>query len=817
MTVITSRRLKDPRAPADTSDEIVWKARGGRRRSHSPVDDRQGTGVGQVDQARYRRGSVTGARPTAPAVARLLPPALPWAVLGTGALATRWMPGPETGPAIRTTLVVTLSVFFVALLGRLLLAARREPERRVPLLVLAGSVGLWALGSASVGAEQTTGAVTFPAPGEVLCLASYLGLATFLLLDARRMPSTKAAVWLEAAVLCGAGVCLASFVVLTPLSAAFETGGLTLLLAILFPLINVLLAALVLAQTLLRQRTRSRRSTGLLAGFVALAVADCTFIVAIATTQTYSASLLMDALWGAGFALLVGSACAPRGPEDAGPPARPAGAVLVTGAALALALLVLDPAGAVGWVIKAFAIATLVTTGARTVLALREARAAAEALRLSLTDELTGLPNRRALLTQGDAALRHGAELGVLLLDVDGFKDVNDSLGHAVGDDVLVTLAHRLRAALDPRVLVARLGGDEFALLAPGRDVLALFEVAEQVRGVIREPLRAGGMDLRLETSVGVTVGESGDRSATELLRRADIAMYEAKQTRSGVLLFDSAQDGVAAHRLRQGEALRTGIATDQLVVWYQPQVDARTRQVVAVEALVRWAHPTDGLLSPVSFLPDARRSGLMPALTEAVMRRVIADAERWHAAGHTFRVAMNWAPPELVSGRLLPGLFEALAASSLPAERLLVEVTEDSFLADPERARAALHDLRAHGVGVSIDDYGTGFSSLAYLRDLPVEELKMDRSFVRAVATDERSRMIVQSTTQMARALGLRLVAEGVEDQSAAAHLVPLGVDVLQGYHIGRPMPAEAIDPWLDAWVRSAATVPQARGPRDR
>ncbi|MBX9246061.1 EAL domain-containing protein [Actinotalea ferrariae] len=746
-----------------------------------------------------------------------LPSALPWAVLAVGATTTLFMPGTEEDPAIRSTLVVTLSVFFAVLLGRLLLVARRERHRRVPLVVLAGAIGLWAVGSASVSLGQTVGAVTFPAPGEILCLASYVGLAAFLLLDARRRPTTTAAVWLEAAVICGASVCLAAFAVLTPLSGAFAAGGLTLLLAILFPLMNLLLAALVLAQALLHQRARTRRTLALMAGFVGLAVADCTFIVAIVTTQTYSASLTMDALWGGSFALVVGAACAPRGPEVAGPAPRPAGAVLVTGAALAVVLLVLDPAGAVGWVIKGFAIATLLTAGARTVLALNEARGAAEALRLSLTDELTGLPNRRALVAAGDDALRRGRPVGVMLLDVDGFKDINDSLGHSVGDDVLVTLGHRLRATLDAKVVVARLGGDEFAVLAEQREVLALFDLAQQVRTALASPLRVAGMDLILDASVGIATREDDTASATELLRRADIAMYEAKQARCGVLLFDSSQDGVAAHRLRQGEALRAGIASGQLVVWYQPQIDARTRQVVAVEALVRWAHPTDGLLSPVSFLPDARRSGLMGPLTETVMRQVIADTLRWRAAGLTFRVAMNWAPPELVGGALLPKLFEALDESGLPADCLLIEVTEDSFLADPERARAALHQLRAHGVGVSIDDYGTGFSSLAYLRDLPVEELKMDRSFVRAVATDERSRMIVQSTTQMARALGLRLVAEGVEDHGAATHLVPLGVDVLQGYHIGRPMPAQAIDPWVREWALGTAVVPHPHAPQER
>jgi EAL domain-containing protein (putative c-di-GMP-specific phosphodiesterase class I) len=322
------------------------------------------------------------------------------------------------------------------------------------------------------------------------------------------------------------------------------------------------------------------------------------------------------------------------------------------------------------------------------------------------------------------------------------------------------------------------------------------------VRVVLQEPLRVDNIDLAIDASVGITVREAADTSSTELLRRADIAMYEAKQSRVGALLFDSSQDGFSRQRLRRGDDLRQAIAEDQLVVWYQPQVAAVTRELVGMEALVRWQHPTEGLLAPIAFLPDARRSGLMPALTETVIRRVLADTRRWIEDGFTFRVAMNWAPPELVGGQLLPHFFASLDDAALPEDTLLVEVTEDSFLSDPERAREALHDLRAHHVQVSIDDYGTGFSSLAYLRDLPVQELKMDRSFVSTVVTDERSRMIVQTTAQMAHALGLRLVAEGVEDAEIADELIPVGVDLFQGYDISRPMPAADVGPWVLAWA---------------
>ena len=723
-----------------------------------------------------------------------------WLIIGLGALLTFVLPGPADGVLIRSAVVITLAVFFVVLCTRLVVAAVAFPGRRLSLLFLTAGVLLWAAGSAIVSASQTQTVVTFPAPGEALYLASYLGMAGFLLLDVPRRGIPTAAIWLEAAVVCGAAVCLASFAVITPLSGSFSRGGLHLLLAILYPLIDLILATLVLAQAMLRMRDHSWRTAALALGFLGLAVADSSFIASLSNGD-YSTSLLLDFVWGFSFMAIVGGAISRPTPAVARPIERQNVGVLPLAGALAVIALVLHPAGPTGIYVLAPAVVTLVGAGARMMLALREAQGAAEAMRLSLTDELTGLPNRRALLIAADEALRNGEPLGFMLLDLDGFKDINDSLGHAVGDEVLNTLANRMRAALDKEILVARLGGDEFALLVPGHDELRFFEIAQHVRSVLQSPLRVDSIDLSIDASVGITVREAADTSSTELLRRADIAMYEAKQSRAGVLHFDTSQDGFSRQRLRRGEDLRQAIAEDQLVVWYQPQVDARTRQVVAVEALVRWQHPTEGLLSPIAFLPDARRSGLMPAVTEAVLRSVLADTRRWVDAGLTFRVAMNCAPPELIGDRLLPFLFAALAESGLPGDCLLIEVTEDSFLSEPERAREALYDLRAHDVQVSIDDYGTGFSSLAYLRDLPVQELKMDRSFVSSVVSDERSRMIVQTTTHMAHALGLRLVAEGVEDAVTATELIPLGVDAFQGYHIARPMPAQDVEPWVRAW----------------
>ncbi|QTE30172.1 putative bifunctional diguanylate cyclase/phosphodiesterase [Pengzhenrongella sicca] len=736
-----------------------------------------------------------------------------WVVVALGCGSTIFLSGPPSGGPIRTALLVTLASFFLVLVARLLLGAVRFPERRASFWFLAAGVAMWAVAAATVSARQTQTAVAFPSPAEALYCVSYLGLVAFLLLDVPRRPLPSVAVWLEAAVVCGAAACLTTFVVLTPLAETFSRGGMPLLLALLYPLIDLILATVVLAQLMLRHRDWSLRALALIVGFVMLAVADSSFMTGL-SAGAYTSSIFLDTLWGTSFAVIVAAACFPPRPAQVRPIMRQNGSLLPAAAALAVVVLVMHPDGGLGWYVMGPAVITLICTLARLILALREAQGAAEALRLSLTDELTGLPNRRALMAAADEHVKDHSLIGLLLLDLDGFKDVNDSLGHATGDDVLIALAQRLRSACDPGVLVVRLGGDEFALLVHSGDEVELLELAQTVRTVLQRPLRVDNIDLSLDASVGIAVRAVDDLSATELLRRADIAMYEAKESRAGSLLFDASQDGFARQRLRRGEELRLAIACEQIVVWYQPQVDARTRHVLAVEALVRWQHPTKGLLSPIDFLSDARKFGLMPALTDAVMRAVLVDLRRWTDEGFTFRAAMNCAPPELVGGTFLATLFAALEAAELPDDILLVEVTEDSFLADQERARDALYDLRAHHVQTSIDDYGTGFSSLAYLRDLPMSELKIDRSFVSTIVQDERSRMIVSTTTQMAHALGMRVVAEGVEDAATAAALLPLGIDLFQGYHIARPMPAAAVGPWVLSWTTDPARVGMPRLP---
>jgi diguanylate cyclase len=294
------------------------------------------------------------------------------------------------------------------------------------------------------------------------------------------------------------------------------------------------------------------------------------------------------------------------------------------------------------------------------------------------------------------------------------------------------------------------------------------------------------------------------DGKSVELLRRADVAMYQAKSTRAGAVLYDAHSDDFSRQRLQLSEELRKAIPDGQLVLHYQPQIDAATQQVCGLEALVRWQHPQRGLLAPAQFLPVAEHAGLMPALSDAIIKRATADVASWRSAELGVRVALNCPPPELLSGVFLQRTLKAIQEHGLQSSDFLIEVTEDSFLLDPERARGIVEDVRDHGFEVSIDDYGTGFSSLAYLRDLSIDELKIDRSFISAMTADQRSRMIVESTVKMAHGLELRVVAEGVEDAATAAMLVAMGADVIQGYYFARPMPAEEVITWVEHWRAS-------------
>ncbi|NYJ07606.1 putative bifunctional diguanylate cyclase/phosphodiesterase [Petropleomorpha daqingensis] len=461
---------------------------------------------------------------------------------------------------------------------------------------------------------------------------------------------------------------------------------------------------------------------------------------------------------------------------------------------------------AVGWgdtmpVIAAWlAIACVTAALARTAVTFREVRAYNEVREQARTDELTGLPNRRALLERATAVLESAGSrspAALLLLDLDGFKEVNDGLGHSAGDELLRQVGPRLRGGLRPGDLLARLGGDEFAVLLPGTGLDDAQACAAVLRELLLQPFTVEGIRLHIGVSIGVSTAPVPAATVKELLRCADVAMYEAKTGREGVHVYVPDPHGGTGDRLRTMEELRTALDRGELRVHLQPQVDLVSGTVAGTEALVRWQHPTRGLLSPADLLPAAEQAGLMRQLTDTVLELALTAAARWWPA-HEVPVSVNLSAANVTDLDLPLKVADALSRHRLPPEALTLELVEDTLMADPERGRTVLGDLRRLGVRTSIDDYGTGYSSLAYLRRLPADELKLDRSLTADVDRDPRAAAIVKHTVALAHDLGLRLVAEGVEDAATGEVLARLGCDVAQGFAIARPLPEEEFLGWL-------------------
>ncbi len=450
-----------------------------------------------------------------------------------------------------------------------------------------------------------------------------------------------------------------------------------------------------------------------------------------------------------------------------------------------------------GWLAAACILIALT----RMAVTFREVRAFNEVRTQSRTDELTGLPNRRQLLEDAARVLADASAknpLALLLLDLDGFKEVNDSLGHTAGDLLLRQIGTRLAPALRPGELLARLGGDEFAVLLPEASLDQAQERAERLRELILEPFAVEDFALHVGVSIGVATAPVPAATVQDLLRCADIAMYAAKRAREGVRVYLPDPGSGTGDRLRTMEELRAALGRDELVVHLQPQVAFADGRVMGVEALVRWQHPVRGLLSPAELLPAAEQAGLLRPLTDVVLDLALCAARQWWSAD-AVPVSVNLSAAN-VTDLDLPGKVEsALARYGLPAHALTLELVEDTLMADPDRGRLVLAELRQLGVRTSIDDYGTGYSSLAYLRHLPADELKLDRSLTADVDRDPRAAAIVRHTVALAHDLGLRLVAEGVEDAVTASALRRLGCDVAQGYGIARPMPVDDFLGWLD------------------
>jgi diguanylate cyclase (GGDEF)-like protein/PAS domain S-box-containing protein len=427
---------------------------------------------------------------------------------------------------------------------------------------------------------------------------------------------------------------------------------------------------------------------------------------------------------------------------------------------------------------------------------------ATEALRhQALHDGLTDLPNRILLQQRMQEAIgvaeREGTSLALLLLDLDRFKEINDTFGHQYGDRLLQQIGPRLRSVLRASDTVARLGGDEFAVLLPGGKPGDATALAQQLLQVLREPFMLEEHRFEVGASIGIVASRELGDDAESLLRRADVAMYVAKTSRSGLAVYTADQDHHSPDRLALVGELRHAIDHDELVLHYQPKVDF-SGGLAGVEALVRWQHPRWGMVPPDKFIELAEQTGLIKPLTRWVLDTALRQCRRWLDDGHHIQVAVNVSTQDLQDQAMPDALAGLLSKWGVPAALLRIEITEGAIMSEPTRAMDVLGRLRQLGVGVSVDDFGTGYSSLAYLKRLPVDELKIDRSFVRNLATDDDDAAIVRSTIGLGHELGLQVIAEGVEDETTWRLLERFGCDLVQGYFISRPVVAAELDGWL-------------------
>jgi diguanylate cyclase len=441
---------------------------------------------------------------------------------------------------------------------------------------------------------------------------------------------------------------------------------------------------------------------------------------------------------------------------------------------------------------------------ARSFNHMREAIAAREkeVLRLAYRDPLSDLPNRALfndrLRTAVESARRSRSELTVLLLDLDRFKYINDTLGHHVGDQVLQQVAQRVSALVRRSDTTARLGGDEFAVLLVHSGANEGLGVAQKIVATLEQPISIGQHSLDVRASVGAATFPAHGGDADTLVRHADAAMYAAKRAKSGVASYDPRMHEQREEQLSLLSELQSAIDHGELRLVYQPKVELLGARVSGIEALIRWQHPRKGMIMPDAFVPFAEQTGFVKALSAWVIDAAARQAAAWRAAGRPIKVSINLAAQDLLNPGLDGLLVAALGRNRLPPHLLCIEITESGVMQDAARAIAALERIHDLGIGRAIDDFGTGYSSLAYVKQLKVDELKIDRSFVCNLVADTKDRAIVLSTIELAHNLGLTVVAEGVEDETSAQLLRELGCDEMQGYLVSRPLEAPALEAWL-------------------
>jgi diguanylate cyclase len=695
------------------------------------------------------------------------------------------------------------------LLAVVLVVARAVVLRqdRGAWLLMAGGLGCYAAGTVYwVAVLVRLDPPPYPSISDAMWLAYYpFAYAAVLRLLRARRSRLSAPTWLDGLIASACAAAFASVVFLTGFAGVSGQPAAAVVVSLAYPIADIVLAGLLLGAWALSGWRTEPVWAVLLAGMGVNTAANGLHMFETAH-GTFIPSGWTDAFWSVAMAVIVAAAW--QRPEEASarPPVRAlVGVALPAGLACAsMALLCYG-----SWrdatlprtssVLAAVAIAAAV---ARMLLTVRTVEALADARRQARTDDLTALPNRRSFQETLDRELLRrdpDEPMAVAIVDLDRFKEINDSFGHHLGDRLLQLVATRLTAAFGGAGMLARLGGDEFGVILPAAGADRALEVATTLLTALRHPFDLEQVSLHIDASIGLAVfpGHGTDRGT--LLRHADNAMYTAKSDHSGLAMaVEGADDDTGRRRLTTLEEFRAGLDRDELVLHYQPQLDVATGAVVGVEALVRWNHPARGLVYPDGFLSLAEHAGLMGRITLQVLEKALGQCRDWRAAGLGLTVAVNLSASNLHDPSLPDHVADALARYGVPPAALHLEVTEEVLMRDATRATRTLDELRAMGIRLAVDDYGTGYSSLAYLHALPVDDLKLDRAFVAHCDTDPRSAAIVKSTVELAHNLDMRLIAEGVENEAVLDRLRDWDCDLVQGYHLSRPQAPERLTPWL-------------------
>jgi diguanylate cyclase (GGDEF)-like protein len=690
-----------------------------------------------------------------------------------------------------------------AVVGLVLARALLIGGERRAWLILAVGIGFYTAGDLyyTIVLENATSIPT-PSPSDALYLLFYpCAYATIVRLTGAHVRNTHAGVWLDGAI---GGLSLAAVgaaLVLDPVIHATHGTLASVTTNLAYPLGDLVLIVFVFGIFALTGWRPGRAWLLILLGFSVTAIADGIYLFRVAE-GSYHPGTLLDALWPAGLSLLAFAAWSQ--PRARGEGRFSSVAVMIVPCvfgAIALFLLIRANYVHLGVVPEALAGMALLVGMVRFAVTFNDVRRLSSIReRQARTDDLTGLANRRQFYAQVNAAIescrRRGASFALLGIDLDHFKELNDTLGHYAGDLLLQQIGPRMQSVLRGEAAVARLGGDEFALIL--RDASAAVAAAERIHRALARPFELDDLTVSVQASIGIAVFPDDAQTTNGLLQRADVAMYQAKEDRTRFAFYAPSADTNSRERLSLVSELKGAIEQGGLVVHYQPQVDLRTNTVSGVEALVRWQHPSRGLLGPDQFVPIAEQTGVMRELTASVLEQALAQQRAWLDEGRELSLAVNVSATNLLDSAFLGDLRRRMDHWHTPPGMLRLEITESVLIAEGSRVSRVIDSLGDLGVNLSLDDFGTGYSPLSYLRELPVTELKIDRSFVEAMMSDRDTATIVAAVIGLARRLGIDVVAEGIETAGQLEMLRSFDCPFAQGYLFSRPLPAQVVGRWL-------------------